>query len=192
MAKDLGIHAAVPARLSMLLTGPEYKVLEPVIDEFDPAAFKMVAALERTVRDAHRIVKGVHSSGTFEFRRPGHRDDDETEDIDALAFCRSEFPALLGEWGNVMMDGDEPVEFILTSRFTAVLFATSKRRGGGADGTRLLVRRGTMETAFFAYGTPLTSIADALIAVEQQSPAARRWLDSVATEIAECNLLTTT
>lgn len=188
--KDLGIHAAVPARLSMLLTGPEFKVLEPVIDEFDPAAFKMVATLERIVRDAHRIVKGVHSVGVFEYRRPGRDADDETKDIDALAFCRSEFPALLGEWGNVMMDGDEPVEFILTSRFTALLFATSKRRGGGADGTRLLVRRGAMETAFFVCGKPLTSIADAIIAVEQQSAAARRWLETVTTEIAECNLLT--
>jgi hypothetical protein len=185
--KKIGIHAAVPLRLSMLLTDSEQKALDLLTDEFDPAVFKVVAGLEKTVQESHRIVYGIHVDGSFEYASPGKG---EAGNIDALEFFRSEFPALCGEWGNVLPDDSKPVEFLMTSRFAAALLTIRKKYK--LVGTHLVVRRGAMEADFFIYERKFTNVAEALLAVERGSERARRWLEPVGNEIAECNLLTVT
>lgn len=195
---DMKVYHAVPLRLSMLLTRTENRNLTELVDgnltKWDVP--DVIEALAKRAKTEHRTVRGTFFEGTFEFRFYKSGEGDEfSRNIDCLSFWHSEFPATSNEYGNKLPENEEPVEFIVTSRFTALLFSTEGLARGGKfklpslSHSRLVVRRGLVEAQFVLNGQKATSVADAIIAVEGASGDARRWLEPVSTEIVECNLL---
>ena len=197
---DLKVYHSVPLRLSLFLTRTEHNNLSQMIDglltKWDVP--EIVEALEKRVRAQHRIVRGVHSDGTFEYRY--HKGDGENDErnVNALAFWHSEFPATANEWGDLLPEDESPVEFLLTSRFAAVLFVTDKKKRkvkplvqvDPSVHSRLVVRRGMVEASYVLEGLKVASVADAIIAVDPKGyAAASAWLEPVSTEIAECHML---
>lgn len=193
---DLKVYYALPLRLSMLLSRSEQRQVSETVDglltKWDTS--KIVESYEKKVRDEHRVVRGTFLDGSVEYRyHKGTENDEDLRYGDCLAFWHSEFPATANECGNKLPEKEVPVEFVMTSRFTAMLLvAEGAARGGkfkSIHHSRLVVRRGITEASFVLNGEKVSSVADAILAVEGADGNARRWLGPVSTEIVECNLL---
>lgn len=195
---DFRVYYAVPLRLSMLLSRSEQRQVSETVDgnltKWDTS--KIVESYEKKVREEHRVVRGTSLDGSFEYRyHKGAENDEDLRYVDCLAFWHSEFPATSNECGNKLPEGEAPVEFVLTSRFTAMLLVAEGAARGGkfnfkpVPHSRLVVKRGIVEAAFVMNGKKMSSVADAILAVEGAEGNARRWLAPVSTEIVECNLL---
>lgn len=182
---------AVPLRLSMFLKRVESETLSKNIEGTITkwGIPKSVEAYERLIKAERRIVRGVYDEGTFRYSYHKGAGEEDERNIDALAFWHSEFPATANEFGNKLPERDEPVEFVMTTRFTALLLNRERMSLATPGYSRLVVRRGLVEVGLYLHGKALTSVADAIIAVEEQGGEEGRWLKPVANEIVECNLL---